>query len=407
MVSRAGCEPGERGADTLRAAAVGRIQDDGGIRAISEGGTALEAGCGGGTVGIDGGIQRGACGGDVCHSKPTNADLRSIDVAHSDVGRLPVIVACLIRDNGNKPGTGDGKLIAVQGCRTGDNVAGGQAAAGCGIERDGVTDGNIDRCAEGDRLRRAERGQDEVGHELIAPAQSGGTARVVAAAPQCVVGRGHEGVIPGLADGLPNRARADPSRAGELGGAAIAELAVIIQAPAPECAVRAGGEGVVIACGSALPVGPGTDLERTGARGGGAVAELAVAVAAPGPERAVGARGDGVILAAGNGAPVGGTADGHGSGARRGRGAVASLSVSIVAPSPESAALLAGEDVETAAHDAGPVRGGTDLHGNQLVGGAGDSIAHLAVEIVTPGPEGAVAAQADGEVISGADADPV
>src|SRR5262249_38151785 len=103
--------------------------------------------------------------------------------------------------------------------------------------------------------------------------------------------------------------------------------------------------GVVQSAGGLGDPGKPADLHRAEARRGGAIAELSVGVVAPAPEGAIGRTRAGVVPAEGGLADPGEPADLHRTVALREAGAIADLPVSVSAPAPEGAVGLARASV--------------------------------------------------------------
>ena len=68
-----------------------------------------------------------------------------------------------------------------------------------------------------------------------------------------------------------------------VGGGSVAESTGKVVAPAPECVVGFGGAGVPSSCADVVP-GVAGDLFWGGSSSGGSVAELSVVVDSPAPE---------------------------------------------------------------------------------------------------------------------------
>ena len=185
-----------------------------------------------------------------------------IHILRRDVRCLPVAVARLVGNDADGPGAGDGEQAAIELRRAGDNIAGGQAAAGSGGKGDGAADGEIAHGRECNRLSGAQRWQHQIGHELIAPGITDGAIIRVTKTPKRAIDGGDERLVQALERHKPAR------RSAHLGGRAarvyppVAQLIVGIETPAPQGAIGLGAQCLMSAGDDRAPGSVRANLDR-------------------------------------------------------------------------------------------------------------------------------------------------
>ena len=187
---------------------------------------------------------------------------------------------------------------------------------------------------------------------------------------------------PGGGDGVPVVARTDVRRHRLAHRGAVAELAVEVVAPAVERAGSARAARVRVAAADRGPVGSGADSRRNEPPHHRAVTDLARRVLAPAEQLSRGSDTARVIEPRRDRAPVGAGADPQGNRAPGSDGAVAELTVEVLAPAPE---LPTGSDtarVEVAGADREPVAVGTDARRHPAIGAG--AVTELSDVVVAP-----------------------
>ena len=242
---------------------------------------------------------------------------------------------------------------------------------------------------------------------------------VVAERPHAAVGEAHQCEITAGAN-LGNsleRAMVEPERghrAQPVAAGVVTERAVAVVAPAEQPAVglqreavaAAGFDGNDAGDGQAVGIGQLRRVQPVGVVAALAAAELAGVIGAPGPDGAVGLEREAVVVARGNGDDAAERRaalieHGPGQGAGVG-GAVAELTLVVVAEGPDLAGTVEGEAVVLArGHRDDVAQAQHRLRIGLLCGITTRTVAELAVIVVAPREHAAVHANGEAVVATG------